>query len=414
VGTSKTSLRGAVMSRPRRRIFGPLFYSTLIVAVVVGGYSVVTRLGLWINDWYEVRVLAQTLRGGNPESRETAKLLLAARGPKVFVPILLDTVHDTSAPVRAMACRSLVSAGADPSVVIPILIAAAGDVEEEVRLEAARGLARVAEDGSLVIVSRSGSPGELAPGLRKLCVESLRRLLKDRSSQVRVEAVSALSVYGSEPAVAADLVAATGEEDRAVRLAAARGLLKVNGAGDRSAAQTLIALVCDPDAVPDRLAVMDVLKNTSQAVQDQAVAALVELLSHRDPLVLPDLIDCLSGSGIRARAVVSALEGLLNDEDPALRSKAAMAIVTIERQASPRVVDVLVRMVADPTVPQDGRESAIPFLRGANSSALTRATPDLIRQLGDGNAVVRQNALSLLSMIVDETPAEMPAPTDGR
>jgi uncharacterized protein (UPF0147 family) len=74
------------------------------------------------------------------------------------------------------------------------------------------------------------------------------------------------------------------------------------------------------------------------------------------------------------------------------------------------VVEILVRMVADPTVPRDVRESAIPWLREANSAALARATPDLIRQLGDGNSVIRQNAINLLSMIVDETPAEMPGP----
>ena len=402
------------MSRPRRRIFGPLFYSTLILAVLVGGYSVVSRLGLLINDWYEVRVQVEMLRGAHSSSRETAVVLLASRGPEVLVPILLEAVHDTRADVRALACRSLAGTQTDPSVVVPTMIVAAGDVQAEVRAEAARGMASVAQNSAIVLVSTAGSPRGLAPELRKSCVESLRRLLKDQSSQVRVEAASSLAVYGTDPAAAADLIVATSDEDRAVRLAAARGLLKVNGPSDRSAARTLIALVSDRDPVPDRLAVMDVLKNTSEAVQDQAAAALGELLSHRDALALPDVIDCLSDAGIRGRAVISGLEGLLMDDDPALRTKAAMAIVTLEGQSRTRAVEILVRTVADPAAPQDARESAIARLREAKSEALEGATPDLIRQLGDSNAVVRQNALSLLSMIVDESPAKMPSPADGK
>jgi HEAT repeat protein len=173
------------MSRPRRRVFGRLFYSTLILTVLVGAYTVVLRLGALINDRYEVHAPVEMLRGAHPASRERATELLAARGREVLVPILLETAHDERAEVRAMACRSLAGAGADPSVVIPTLIAAAGDVQEEVRIEAARGLA--SEHALRVSVSRSGPPGGLVPDLRKLCVESLRQLLKDRSSQVRAD-----------------------------------------------------------------------------------------------------------------------------------------------------------------------------------------------------------------------------------
>lgn len=87
-----------------------------------------------------------------------------------------------------------------------------------------------------------------------------------------------------------------------------------------------------------------------------------------------------------------------------------MAIVVIEGQASPKAVDILVRTIADPTISQENRESAVPWLRGANSAALAKATPDLIRQLGDANVGVRQSAVSLLGMIVDETRALVPSP----
>ena len=93
---------------------------------------------------------------------------------------------------------------------------------------------------------------------------------------------------------------------------------------------------------------------------------------------------------------------------------AGLAIVAIEGQESPRSIATLIRMVADPTLPQDGRESAISLLQEANKAALVRATPDLIRQLGDDNSLVRQHAVSLLSMIIEDTRAEMPVPTSTK
>ena len=130
--------------------------------------------------------------------------------------------------------------------------------------------------------------------------------------------------------------------------------------------------------------------------------------------MLPDVIDCLSDAGIRARPVVPVLEGLLNDKKSGLRSRAGLAIVAIEGQASPRAVEILVQMVADPKIPQSDRESAIAQLRGANSASLAKPSSDLIRQLGDSDVDVRQNAFSLLSMIIDETRALMPVPALGK
>ena len=95
-------------------------------------------------------------------------------------------------------------------------------------------------------------------------MQALRRLLKDRSSAVRTAAAEALAGFGPDPAAAADLIAATGDLDRAVRFAASVALLKLNGPTDSPAARTLVALVADPDAVPDRLAIFEVLKRTER------------------------------------------------------------------------------------------------------------------------------------------------------
>ena len=65
------------------------------------------------------------------------------------------------------------------------------------------------------------------------------------------------------------------------------------------AARTLIAMVASPDAVPDRQDVLGVVKTMSEPVQDRAVAALVGLLSHGDPDIVPDVVACLPEAGPR-------------------------------------------------------------------------------------------------------------------
>jgi hypothetical protein len=85
-----------------------------------------------------------------------------------------------------------------------------------------------------------------------------------------------------------------------------------------------------------------------------------------------------------------------------------MAIVAIEGQTSSRSVELLLGIVGDRALELDTRGNAVAILRDVNPAALSRATPDLIRQLGSGSLPVRQNAVSLLSTIVEDARAEMP------
>ena len=211
---------------------------------------------------------------------------------------------------------------------------------EDVRIEVVRGLGRVARYRSVPKGGRSSSglPDGLTPALREGALQAVRRLFKDPSRTVRAEATGALGEFGPDPAAVADLTAAVGDDDRTVRLAAARSLIKVNGPDDPTAARTLIAMVASPDAVPDRQEVLGVVKTMSEPVQDRAVAALVALLSHGDPDIVPDVIACLPEAGLRARAALPALEALLNDPEPGVLAAAGMAIVTIEGQEDPPTV----------------------------------------------------------------------------
>lgn len=450
------------MSRPRRRLFGPLFYSTLVLALLVVIYAAILHAPGWFErlarssaERQVVASLPAALRASDPLARERAAQLLMARGPDVYRPILREAVRDPRGEVRAMACRLIVQGWGEPAEVVPVLIVAAGDGDEAVRLEAAQGLGRLARGGRMP--GGPGSPTAAPVGsdaaLRDDAIRTLRRLLKDRSSLVRAEAAGPLSLFGRDPAIAADLDAALGDADRAVRLAAAQALRKVNGPDDPAAARALVAMVEDPDAVPDRAEVLRVIKTMGESVQDRAVAALVGLLSSAEPDVLPDVIATLPEAGPRARSAVPALEALLDRGEPGLRAGAAMALLAIESpedyqalysaapggllmasmgsmgggggmvmmpgagtasppaggHPNPRVVAILARIVGDAASPLEMRQNALGLIQSAGASAAAQTSATLVRQLADPDPNVRRNAISLLSQIVEFAPAELPA-----
>ena len=402
------------MNRPRRKLFGPLLYSTLVAGALASAFTGLMSVWPRVAAWREVRVLVEQMRGADPRAREGAAAALVRRGPEIAVPYLLEAARDPRGEVRGLALRSLVEAGADPSTLVPVLADAAGEGREALRLEAARSFGHMLGLEAMRARSSAGTLGRLTPGLRSECRTALGRLLKDPAGAVRAAAADAFGRFGPDPAVVAALAAATDDEDRRIRFAAAKALLDVHGADDSAATRTLVALVSDPGPVPDRRAILEVLQVTDRSVQEQAVTALAGLLAHGDPDVRPDVIDCLSAAGPRARAAVPALEALRDDEDPRLRAHAGLAIAVIAGASSPRAVAVLVGMVTDATLPHDARQAALDMLRQRNPAARAEATPGLIRQLGHVSPTVRRIASEMLSAIIEDTPAKMPASNGGK
>jgi HEAT repeat protein len=438
-----------------------LFYSTLVVAALVVIYATVLYgpdlLGpvqRMFSERREVAALTEALRGEDSAARERAAYRLIGRGVPVSAPILREAARDPRGEVRAVAFRAMAEGGDEPSQSLSALTAAAADGHEFVRLEAAHGLGHLAVSLSLLRGPRSssGGPGGLTESRRDDAIRALRRLLKDPSSAVRAEAAAALGEFGPDPSVSADLAAAAGDDDRAVRLAAARSLSKINGPGDQTAARTLIALLADPGPVPDRPEILKVIGGLSDAAQDRAVAALASLLSRGDPAVIPDVLACLPMAGPRAKAALPALEAMLDHGEPTLRAGAGMAILAIEQgedvpslpsgpaagmgmaamlsaggggmgmaggtaamgppagggKANQRVLAVLVRILGDAGVPRELRENALGVARAVAPAALAKATPGLVRQLADPDPNVRRTALDLLNLIIDATPVELP------
>jgi HEAT repeat protein len=350
-----------------------------------------------------VRALAAALRGDDSAAREAAAWRLLQKGPGVFLPAMLAAARDRRAGVRALACQRLVNAWADPRDVAPALAAAADDGTDMVRLEATRALGRLPALASSPNRSPTGRPGRLAPATRAKCIGAMRRLLRDCSSAVRAEAAGALAEFGADPAAVADLAAAAGDPDRAVRFAAARALLRVNGSGDRVAAEALVGLVADPRPARDRIDVV-ALRDASDEARGRAYAALSDLLSRADPSVRPEVIFCLMADGDRARVALPSLEALLDDRDPDVRALAGNAIAFVDPGNNTRAAALLARTATDVRVRLGTRWEAVDFLRVADWAALAVVTSVLYRQLEDDIADVRRAARSLLS-VAEEPPA---------
>jgi HEAT repeat protein len=404
------------MSRPRRKMFGPLFYTTVVVAVLLTALTEVYTGFPAITEWLTERSLIRALRADDTGEREAAATTLVKQGSGSVVPQLIEAARDQRADLRAMACRYLIRTGTELDVLVPVLVAAASDVDENVRYEAACAFGfffppSVTGQAQLIVPTHR----TMSPSLRSASIKALRRLLHDHASLTRIAAAAALGLLGPDPEAIADLSAATGDNDRDVRFAAARALLKVGGASDRSAGRALVALVADPEPIADRRAVLDVVLSAGKEVQDQAVAALARLLANVD---LPDdnndihgdVIDCLVACGPRARSALPLLDRFLENEIPAERATAGIAFATIGGHANPRAIPILLKIIDDLAIAPDSRQAALEKIRELNEAELVKATPILIRQLGSTSAAVRLTAIGMLHSIIENTPAELPAP----
>ncbi len=396
------------MPRPRRRMFGPLLYSTLVLAVFAIAYTGIESTiqgDFWrsVRERQDVKDLVGRLQDRDPLVREWAMRQLVTKGPEVARPYLLETARDPNGGSRLLAFQLLIHSFADPAVVVPVLVSAALDHRDAVRVEVARDFGRV-----------NVQAGRLTPELKARSLETLGRLLDDPASEVRAAAAESLGEFAPDSMPIPRLVAATSDKDRTVRSTAARSLLKFHVNGDRVAIQALLKLVADPEPVPDRGQVVDILKATSNEVQDQAVTLLAKLLSDGDPMVRPDVIDCLQSVGPRARSAVPLLEPLLDDDDPILRANVGLAIVAILGKKDPRSIEMLIGIMVNEELPRDWRDNAGESLSEVEPAALKRATPELIRQLGDVRQDVRLIAHEILGRIIMASPAEMPKPAEGK
>lgn len=399
------------MVRQRKRMFGPLLYSTLLLGAFAAGYSALVVYGPALRDQWNQRLLVNQAHSGDPKAREEALNSLVARGAGVAMPHVTAATHDPNINVRIAAWRHLIELTRDPAVVIPVLSSGSNDPDPHARQAAAYGfvhLADVTEGMTRTRVTGAGWNANRRVESRKI----VQRLLSDPNISVRISAAGALAKLGADPSSTTALEAAATDLDWDIRFAAASALLKLNGKADVTAVRTLLEFVALPGVIPERGAALETLKGISDQAFDQAVAALALRLSDADSAVRYDIIGCLAAAGTRARRALPVIEKLAQDPDPDVRKAAMTAIVSIEGPQSARGRAVLLKVISDPTLASEQRQTALITFREANPSALPTVTPRLISQLADPNPTVRLAAFELLSYIVPDAPAQIPAVTE--
>jgi len=264
------------------------------------------------------------LADADPGVRRTAVATLTEHIPEGYAPALLAALDDADPAVRrtsADGIRELVEVLPDPADVAEHL----GSRDTVVRAAAVY----------LLAARRSGEVGQF------------RRALEDPDHRVRIEAVRALVSVDDVDGV----VAATGDENREVRIAAAAGLATLGqGAQNSRAVNTLIA---DPDPLVRAAALAalaelgcgkDVFATVEKALQAPAwqvrVGAARALSGAAVDLAVPHLAQAISDAhlDVRKAAVLSltrwagepaardALGLALKDTDADVRAYARRAL----------------------------------------------------------------------------------------
>jgi len=400
------------MTRPRRRMFGPLFYVTAALAVVACvGTRVYVTWDQFVEAQQRQRMTAE-LRSRNPALRAAALNFLSRRGEGGFEPDLIAAAGDSDPGVRAAACGALGAVGGDFEVVIATLVVAARDSDGQVRSAAARSLGGVLHQVRL----RAHSTAVTGPALA-----ALKAGIGDADAEVRAAAADSLVAFGPGAKSASTRLAAAAarDADRPVRLAAARALVEINGPDDPDARRVLVQLAADPTLIADRAEVVAALKWAGPDTLAEVAEALARLAAaHRsappqagfddgEERVGADALRCLALIGPPARAALPALDALIRDEavDPDVRSAAALTVAEIAGRSSPEGVAALLGLVVGKDGNGENREQAIMILFGVDPKLPARAAPDLIRQLSDPDPAVRGSAYRLLGTALESQAA---------
>lgn len=401
---SRVFATGSKSMAGRRAISSPIFYAALLACGLIGLYYGVEVGSPLVARWFGQWRVWQSMRSADPHARLTVVRSMEHMDPELTTAALIEATGDTDVAVRVAACRRLASRANRPPGLVAVLSAAANKQDLEIRVSVAQILGLIVA-GNL---ARSQASDSQAEATAVLC-----RLLHDPQSEVRALAAYALGEGGAGSAPA-ELVAAADDPDHDVRLAVARALRRTNGPNDPTVARLLCRLLADPNPIADRFQILKMVQETSKETQDRAMKALAGLMARADDAVLPDVIACLGESGPRAQAALPLLDKLLDAPESSTRAHAAMAMLAIDEKPTPRVLAVLLDMMASKELRQDWRMDAVGRVRESNPKALAKATPALIRQLGDQSPDIRRAAVELLSAIIEDTPAEIPAAAGGK
>ena len=284
----------------------------------------------------------------DPDIRALAAEALGRMTPesKAAYPFLVKLLEDESTLVRTKVVAALGFMGPDA---VPLLLAAMEDKERNVRLEAGKALARIkppVQEFKKLLQGPWGEEvlhvlGQIGPAAVPLLIDAM----EDKEWSVRFGATRQLGELGKESASAIPrLLRLTKDEDRFLRKNAAQAIWKINGD-----AQPLISFLKDE------------LQNTEKDSSFRKADAM-------------DIVITLDRDG---KEVVPLLIGLLNDEKPVVRIKAATTIWVIEKKHD-KVLPVLLEGLKAPESNIAARSARAIGKMGPQARA---AMPELLKAL---------------------------------
>jgi HEAT repeat protein len=233
-------------------------------------------------------------------------------------------------------------------------------------------------------------------------------LLNDPEPAVRRVAAETIEALGPAFQKPGCLSARLADESTDIRLAAARTLLKHHNPGDASACRVLIAVATNKQGGPDCEPALHALRGAGPEAQAQAVAVLIPRLPQDNVAARAQAIEALISLGPAAHAALPALRRLSRDEHARARGLAALALLEIGGEGEPYDPELHAAIVSDPLVNLDQRGELLQTLLTSSPASVSKVAGALIRQLGDAQPSVREEALELLRRISDVGPVELP------
>jgi HEAT repeat protein len=328
----------------RRRLFGPLFYSTLALALIF-----LVGLGAWWAKPSLTRVwIMWTLsrRMGDSDSgvRTAAAKALGNHG-KEARSWLGWVARNGNTEARLVACKTLAHPAQSAVGVIPDLLGALHDVDPRVRRAAAESL-------HAVWLQVGGACDDQ---MKDRAIEAIRAGIKDPAWDVRRAALWARDVMDStKKAGVADVEYATHDGDPRVRAAAALSFFDL-APHDLNAIAALQQMIGDPAPCGDDFVQHNHMKTV--AVQQMMMSAgesavletLVPLMTHPDAETRSNAIRFLPTSVRPLEPVHAALRRALRDSDARVRGEAARMLLTSpDQQVSEEIVAALQAAVESP------------------------------------------------------------------
>ncbi len=257
-------------------------------------------------------------------------------------------------------------------------------------------------------------------------IPAMRKALRDPEMSVREATAETLGILGlaARPATP-ELTTALKDEDLSVQIAAGRALLGIGGEPQVQALRALAEVVANPEPIPNRSSIIEVMQSVGEPGEDAAAQALARLLANTDSTARDDAVSCVAAFGAGITRILPALDAMLKSDDPALRYTAALAKIRAEglnANPDPRAIMILAEAVSNTSLLPMERQSALAALyeippgefeaagmasvvssvRPPMSAALRQCGLELARQLEHKRADIRLTAANLLHMINPE------------